>query len=79
MSGFRFGLLNDARVVRSTEKALLISVPELDLPVWIPRSVVHEDSEVWDDTSDANGPGKLILPMFVIEDRNLDDVAEEYP
>lgn len=37
-----------ARVVRATEKAILVEVSELEgEEFWVPQSVVHDDSEVW--------------------------------
>lgn len=32
---------------RETAKTLLVYVPELDGKVWIPKSVIHDDSEVY--------------------------------
>lgn len=40
--------LGDGRVLRETDAALLVEL-ESGETVWIPKSCVHEDSEVWKD------------------------------
>lgn len=39
--------LGHAEVVRSTEKALLVKLEDEDEPRWIPKSVIHDNSEVY--------------------------------
>ena len=46
--------LGEGNVVRSSPKALLVSL-ESGEEVWIPLSVFHDDSEVYDDGENASG------------------------
>lgn len=39
--------LHDCLPVAETGEALLVDIPDLGERVWIPKSVIHEDSEVW--------------------------------
>ncbi len=52
--------IDNAEVVHATELAILVKLgdgPFAD-KVWIPKSVVHDDSDV---TEDDRGPGVLIV------------------
>lgn len=60
---------DDCEVKRSTEKALLVYIPDLDENRWIPRSVVHDDSEVFDD--EENNKGTLVVEDWFAEKENL--------
>jgi hypothetical protein len=42
--GFSMG---EAHPVRDTNKAVLFYVDDLGREVWVPKSVIHDDSEVW--------------------------------
>lgn len=36
------------KVKRESDKALLVLIPDIDTePVWVPKSVIHDDSEVY--------------------------------
>lgn len=60
--------LRGASILRATDKALLVEAEDLDEEVWVPRSVVHDDSEVWDyDDEDARGPGDLVVKEWWAE------------
>lgn len=66
--------LKRARVIKATDRALLVTAPELpEHPVfgnrekWIPRSVVHEDSEVYD----AGHEGTLLIFTWWAEKESL--------
>lgn len=61
--------VDDASVVRVTENAILVSAEIFDKDEWIPRSQIDEDSEVCDDTDDACGPGRLVVPLWLAEKR----------
>lgn len=53
--------------VRDTDKALLIKEGLGDEDgFWCPKSVVHEDSEVWKDQTD----GTLIIKRWLAEKNN---------
>ena len=47
----------NAKCIRETDAALLIEVAELGDQLWIPKSAVHDDSEVYQKDDD----GKLIV------------------
>jgi len=79
-------MIPDVTCRRSTEKAILVALSGLDpgiREVWIPRSVIDDDSEVWgskyDDGEDACGPGDLILARWWVRANGLEDIAEEWP
>jgi len=42
--------LGEGKVLRGTELALLVEL-ETGETVWIPKSVIHDDSEVYDEDS----------------------------
>ena len=42
--------LGDGKIISETDKALLIRVNDKD--IWVPKSVVHDDSEVFDMEND---------------------------
>jgi hypothetical protein len=39
--------IEDAVCVAETDKAIRVTAPIFDAPQWIPKSVVHDNSEVW--------------------------------
>lgn len=41
-------MIEDAECIQSTDKAILVSAPDFDEPRWIPQSMVHDDSDVWE-------------------------------
>lgn len=49
--------VNDAAVIRDSGKALLFKTDDLG-EVWVPKSVIHDDSEVWEMGQD---PGTLVV------------------
>lgn len=62
--------LGAAEVVpgRSTAKALLVQIADEDEPRWIPKSVIHEDSEVYRSDSE---PGTLVVERWWAEKEGL--------
>ncbi len=51
--------MGQATVVNETNKAILVRLEDLgDEPIWIPKSVIHADSEVWDGECQ---PGELVV------------------
>ena len=58
--------MGDARVVGSTEKALRVKLDDDSLlgarEIWVPRSVIHDDSEVFDAFN--NGRGELVVKRW---------------
>lgn len=61
--------LGPARVVRATAKALLVYVESEDAQRWVPRSQVHDDSEVFDDSSNAEGD--LVVTQWFAQKEGL--------
>lgn len=57
--------LDDCEVRRETDKALLVYIEDLDEEAWVPRSVIHDDSEVFD--ADENSEGVLAVKMWFAE------------
>ena len=64
--------LGEVEVIRETEKAILVRFddddPEREQQRWIPKSVVHDDSEVW---SNDHGEGELIVKEWWAEANGL--------
>ena len=48
---------DDCEARRATAKALLVRIPDLGRDVWVPQSVIHDDSEVYEE----GGTGELVL------------------
>ncbi len=63
--------VEDVSVVKATERALLVS--HAGEETWVPKSVVHDDSEVYDDSSDGKGPGTLVLKRWWARDNGFDE------
>lgn len=63
--------LGNAQLVRTTDKAILVSVDELidsewEGEIWVPKSVVHDDSEVYSGSTES---GDLIVKTWWAEDK----------
>lgn len=56
-----------AECLRETAKALLVRVGSREL--WVPKSLVDDDSEVFD--ADENATGKLVVPLWWAEKEGL--------
>lgn len=54
--------LGAAKVLRETDKALLVELEELGEERWIPKSVVHDDSEVFG--GGENDEGEMIVQRW---------------
>jgi len=64
--------LGDVTVLRETDKAILCRRGTMFAEsFWVPKSVVHDDSDVWADTDDGRGPGVLVVAGWWAEDRGL--------
>jgi len=57
--------IEDVEGILETEKALLCGVDGRE--VWIPKTQIHEDSEVW-KTGDK---GHLVIPTWLAEEKGL--------
>jgi hypothetical protein len=65
MSGVSLG---KSKVLRATAKALLADTPDHG-ELWIPKSVIHDDSEVFDDGE--NDSGDLVIDRRWAEKEQL--------
>lgn len=54
--------LGPGKVVGSSDKALEIELEDLGERRWIPRSVIHDDSEVYDE--DENKEGEVFVHQW---------------
>lgn len=61
--------IDDCVCTKATEKALLVKVPGEKDPIWIPKSQVDDDSEVWSDEENEN-TGTLIS-QWIAEQKGL--------
>lgn len=59
--------LGQCRVLRETDKAVLVQTEAGD-EVWIPKSVVHDDSEIYDGGSET---GELVVKAWWAEKEGL--------
>ena len=58
--------LPEAKIVRETDKAVLVESPELSAsPAWIPKSCLHDNSKVFQE-GDA---GTMLVKMWFAEER----------
>ena len=60
--------LGDGEVVAASDAALRIKLESGDT-LWIPKSVIHDDSEVWDD--EDNSYGEVIVQSWFAEKEAL--------
>lgn len=61
--------LGRVQVVRATSKALFVHIDEDDNEVWIPKSVIHDDSEVWQEDSE---PGEMVVAAWFARKEGLE-------
>lgn len=62
--------VGDARVIRATEKALLVRLEDHgNKEVWVPKSQIHVDSEVYDDAGGREGV--LIITQWMAKKLDL--------
>lgn len=61
--------LGQAQAIAGTEKALHVQLESEDEPRWIPRSQIHDDSEVYDDKNNATGD--LVVTRWFAEKEGL--------
>lgn len=61
--------LGPCQVITATEKALKVQLESEDDSRWVPKSQVHDDSEVYDDKDNATGD--LIVKRWFAEKEGL--------
>lgn len=62
--------VGEAMVVRGSPKALCVELVDHGRELWIPRSVIHDDSEVYDDDGEHDN-GELVLLRWFAEKEQL--------
>jgi hypothetical protein len=60
--------LGQAQAIGGTEKALRVQLESENEPRWIPRSQIHDDSEVYDTGTD----GDLVVTRWFAEKEGLE-------
>ena len=60
--------LGEVTVEKSSKKALLVQLPFEDEPRWIPMSVIHDDSEVHNETTKS---GKLVVKAWFADKEGI--------
>lgn len=48
-------------VKKETEKALLIELEDIGKEQWVPKSVIHDDSEVYEASGDGSSGDVVVL------------------
>jgi hypothetical protein len=56
-------VMGDGKVVGETDKAIRVLLTDADAPQWVPKSVVHDDSEIWK----TNDVGSLVVKKWWYE------------
>ncbi len=59
--------LGEAVCVYETEKAILVRLEDVGTEIWVPKSCVHDDSEVYEE----NGEGELVVAAWWAEKEGL--------
>ncbi len=59
------------KVLQESPKAIQVVLLDTGDVKWIPKSVIHSDSEVYEKPSEGNGAGKLILHTWFAEQEKL--------
>lgn len=54
-------------VEKDTGKAILVKCPDWEKPLWIPKSQIDEDSEVYE----ADTAGDLVISQWLAEQKGL--------
>lgn len=54
--------LGHGKVVKASDQALQIELTDIGETRWIPKSVLHDDSEVYDD--DENKEGEVVVNQW---------------
>jgi hypothetical protein len=59
----------DMEVQRETAKAILVT--DGNDSFWVPKSVITDDSDVWELSEDGAGPGDLVVEDWWAEKEGL--------
>ena len=64
--------LGKAKIIRKSSKALLVQLEHEKAPRWLPKSVIHDDSELYfNDDGDYSEEGTLIVKQWFAEKEGL--------
>ena len=65
--------IEGVRAISETDKGLLVKVKSLKTgevrEVWLPKSHIHDDSEVYN--AGTNAEGSLVIPLWLAENERL--------
>ena len=61
--------IGDVRLVRTTDKALLVEYEGEE--IWVPRSQVDDDSEIYSDKQ-VGETGLLVIPYWLAEEKGFE-------
>jgi hypothetical protein len=67
-----FVKFDDIKCRRETKDAILVEIDGREM--WVPKSQVHDDSEVYKSGTEGN----LIISRWLAEKEGLEDEGEEY-
>ena len=56
--------LGEARIVRESAAAILVEIEDHAGEHWIPKAVIHDDSEVWEEKGST---GNLVVQEWFAE------------
>lgn len=59
------------QVLQESAKAIQVELTDTGDLKWIPKSVIHSDSEVFEKPDVGNGAGKMVLHMWFAEQEKL--------
>lgn len=62
--------LGDATILRTTDKAMLVELEDIGGELWVPLSVVHDDSECYVDRVGEHD-GELVVADWWAEKEGL--------
>lgn len=62
--------LGPGRIQRATPRAILIRLDADGIDRWIPKSMIHDDSEVWDE-NEGNEHGEIVVKSWFAEKEGL--------
>jgi len=60
--------IEEVTAKRETDKALLCVIEGQPGEFWIPKSQIHDDSEVYEE----GGEGTLVIPRWLAEEKGID-------
>ena len=59
--------IDDCECVGETAKAILVQIPDIDEPMWMPKTQIHDDSDVYEN----EGTGTLIVSRWIATQKDI--------